>query len=91
MADGDRALPWEPQMADRTLSRVERQEFQMGDEQRRASRQVEEVLAELVQQIAIGRYRDPLGHSAVLNTAFLRAQALVNLQNVLEQRGRQEG
>jgi hypothetical protein len=78
-------------MADRTLSPIERQEFQMGDEQRRAAREVHEVLAELVQQIAIGGYRDPLGHSAIRNTAFLRAQALVNLRKVLEQRGRQEG
>ena len=51
-----------------------------------ANRQVEDALADLVHQVAIGRYRDPLGHLLSHNAAFLRARALVDLQNVLEQR-----
>jgi len=53
---------------------------------REEARQFEDALAALVHQIEVGGYRDPLGHAAAWNIAFLRAKALVELQNVLEQR-----
>ncbi len=73
-------------MDDGTLSRLDGEEFPVREVDNETERPFADALAELVHQIAIGQYRDPHGHAAVRNTAFLNAKALVDLQNVLEQR-----
>lgn len=45
------------------------------------------LLRELVRQIEIGRFTDPHGHKATMNTAFLEAKAQLQLLDTLERRG----
>lgn len=44
---------------------------------------LETTLRTLVAEIAIGNYRDPLGHQLVLNTAYIEAVAMLELGDAI--------
>lgn len=45
---------------------------------------VDTALRRLVAEISVGDYRDPLGHALTLNTAYLKAVATLELNDLLE-------